>query len=306
MRESGKIVFQEKELNKLQAYEILIRTKACGICKADIDAFKGEVKGNYLDNPGHEIVGIVEDAGGEVKESKPGDKVVAVGSGGFSDYFKVNENMVAKIPDEVKEWEYWVAEPIACVVNGIRSMQIQPGDTVILIGCGYMGLLLAQGLPKEYIAHFLTIDIDEKRLKLAQEFGADTTLNPSRTDVAKYIEEKVGKVDVVIEATGVEGILNMATGLVRRGGKLVIFGTHMKGEIMDVNQWHIKGLWVINTIPGLSVNFSKDLADAVKLMIKGTFNQKKLITHKFKFQDAGQAFDSILEDVSYIKGVILF
>jgi len=308
MKKPGKLTFQQVDLDKLAFNEVLIRTKACGICKLDINSFTGKIKGDYLKRPGHEGVGIVEEVGKEVYGLKPGDKVAAVGAGAFGTYFKAKRDMVAKIPQGTEEFEYWIAEPVACVVNAVRATSIQPGDTVVIIGCGYMGLLLTQALPKEYITHLFCIDIDDERLGLAKEFGADTILNSNQTDVVEYIKDKIGEVDVVIEAAGVKGTLDIATQLLRKGGKLVIFGYHVDKEIVNTGAWHVKGLWVLNPSPMLSSNFSKDFQDAVKLMKKGTFNQKKLITHKFAFSEIQEAFSFISKNKpsDYIKGVITY
>ncbi|TKJ47740.1 hypothetical protein CEE34_02195 [Candidatus Aerophobetes bacterium Ae_b3a] len=307
MKEPGKIMFRDVDLGKLKPNEILVRTKACGICKFDINAFSGKIKDSYLDEPGHEGVGIIEEVGEEVGELKPGDKVAALGRGAFGNYFKASKNMVAKIPQETEDFEYWMAEPVACVVNGLRSTIIQPGDTVAIIGCGYMGLLLTQGLPKEYITHLFCIDINDERLELAKEFGADTILNSIQTDAVEYIKSEKGEVDVVIEAAGAQGTSDIATELLRKGGKLIIFGHHVEKELVDMGAWHMKGLRILNPSPMLSSDFSKDFQDAVKLMKRGTFAQKKLITHTFAFLEIQKAFSFVSsKPPHYIKGVILY
>ena len=307
IKEPRKIIFRDVDLGKLKPNEILVRTKVCGICKFDINAFSGKIKDSYLNELGHEGVGIVEKVGEEVGEFKPGDKVAAVGRGAFGKCFRANENMAAKIPQETEDFEYWIAEPVACVVNGLRSTTIQPGDTVAVIGCGYMGLLLTQGLPKEYIAHLFCIDMDDERLELAREFGADTILNSIQTNVVEYIKSEKGEVDVVIEAAGAKGTSDIATELLRKGGKFIIFGHHVEEELVDMGAWHMKGLRILNPSPMLSSNFSKDFQDAVKLMKRGTFAQKKLITHTFAFSEIQKAFSFISsKPPHYIKGVILY
>jgi len=307
IQKPGKIIFHKTNSGRLKPDEALIRTKACGICKLDINSFIGKFKDSYSHHPGHEGVGIIEEVGKDVQEFKTGDKVAAVGSGAFGTYFKAHQDMVAKIPQEIKDFEYWISEPCACVVNGLRAVNIQPGDIVVIIGCGYMGLLLIQGIPKNFVSHLFCIDVDDKKLQLAKKFGADTILNPNHVDVVDYIRNQVGEVDIVIEAAGVKGTLEVATKLLRQGGKLSIFGYHIDPEIIDTGTWHAKGLWVLNPSPMLSLNFSKDFQDAVKLMRKGVFTQQQLITHKFPFPKIQEAFSFIASNPSdYIKGVILF
>lgn len=307
MKKPGKLTFQRVNLGRLASNEILIRTKACGICRLDINSFAGKIEGDYLENLGHEGVGIVEKIGEEVGGFKLGDKVAALGRGAFGTYFKACKDMAAKIPQETVNFGYWIAEPSACVVNALRSTTVQPGDTVVIIGCGYMGLLLIQALPKEYITHLFCIDIDDERLELAKEFGADTILNSIQIDVVEYIKSEVGEVDIVIEAAGVKKTLDIATELLRKGGKLIIFGYHIEKELVDTGAWHTKGLWVVNSSPMLSSDFSKDFQDAVRLIKKGTFAQKHLITHRFTFSEIQEAFSFISsKPPNYIKGAILY
>jgi len=294
------------ELGGLGRDEVLIETKACGICMGDIYVYEGKLPGGRV--MGHEGVGIVAEVGEDVENVKTGDVVTTLGGPAFAEHYKTKSRNVAKIPSNVEDYALWISEPLACVVNGIRGASIEIGDDVCLIGCGYMGLLLLQAMPKNYINNLIALDIRDERLELARDFGAEHVLNPQKVDPVKGVKEIIGGgVDIVIEASGAYGTLNLATDLVKPGGKLVIFGRHVIDEKVPTEKWHIMGLKVLNTAPSFSSNFNKDFHDAVNLLRKGVFNQKRLITHRFSFEDSETAFkEASKKPPDYIKGVIIF
>lgn len=296
----------EIDIDKLKRDEVLIETKACGICMTEVHVFDGRLPGGQL--AGHEGVGVVIEVGEDADNVKSGDKVTTLGGPAFADLYKTSKQNVAKIPENVEDFAYWISEPLACVVNGIRGSEIQVAENVCIVGCGYMGLLMIQVMPKTIINNLIALDIRNERLKLAKEFGADFTLNPREVDVVKEARDIIGgEADVVIEASGTPGTLSLATELVRTGGKLVIFGYHAEDEVLPTGKWHEKALRVLNTSPPFSANFEKDFYDAVKLLKKGVFDQRPLITHRFSLEDIEEAFKTASEKPkNYIKGVVTF
>jgi len=294
------------ELGDLGRDEVLIETKACGICMGDIYVYRGDLPGGRV--MGHEGVGVVAEIGEDVENVKVGDKVTTLGGPAFAEYYKTKSRNVAKIPFDVEDYALWISEPLACAVNGIRGASIEIGDNVCLIGCGYMGLLLLQAMPKNYINNLIALDIRDERLELAEKFGAEYVLNPQVGDPVKRAKEIMGgDADVVIEASGAHGTLYLATDLVKPGGKIVIFGRHVVDEKVPTEKWHTMGLRILNTAPLFSSNFNKDFHDAVNLLKKGVFNQERLITHRFPFEDPESAFkEASKKPLDYIKGVIIF
>ncbi len=282
--------------------------KACGICKYDIKCFEGKVDSpRYNNAPGHEGVGIVEEVGIGVEDIKPGDNVTSMAHGGaMAEYFIAERNAIAKIPDGVKAYEYWVAEPVACAVCALRLLRIEPGDRVVVVGCGYMGLLLIQGLPKEFVSKIVAVDIDESRLELARRYGADEVVNANSSEfVAAVTDSLAGEADIVIEAVGLPGLISKATGMTRMGGRLCIFGHHDRDEAVPTDAWHMKGIEVLNTTPFASKNFHKDLVDAVKLMDKKVFDQTELISKTYPFADIGRAMKETSSKASELIKTVL-
>ena len=284
--------------------EVLIRMKACGICKYDVKTYKN-LKENpaYSRRPGHEGVGIVEEVGPGAGDFKPGDKVATIYLGGaMADMYLADLQSVAPIPDSVDRFELWFAEPVTCVVAALRLLRIEPGDNVVLIGSGYMGVMLLQGLPKNYLHHLIVSEPVSERRKLAEKHGAGVVVNPETENVPEAVYDICGgPADLVIEASGEPGTIEEGTKMLRNGGKLCIFGHHAVDEVVPTNDWHMHGIHVLNTTPFMSEDFHRDLVDAVHLMERGVFDQSDLITHVYPFEDAGRAIE---ETVQHPDGMI--
>jgi len=136
--------------------------------------------------------------------------------------------------------------PIVCVVNALRSLPIRFGDSAAVVGTGFMGLLLIQGLKHMGLEILAGIDINDERLKLAKLFGADIVLNPNEIDIEREAMKITGGrgFDIVVEATGNPSGVGIATKLVRRRGILGIFSYHRvileTPEALHHLLWHSK------------------------------------------------------------------
>jgi threonine dehydrogenase-like Zn-dependent dehydrogenase len=281
---SGKMSAERARIESPGPGQVLVQMKACGICHYDTKCFKKPQQDPvYSARPGHEGVGIIAEVGAGVTDLRPGDKVTSVTFGGaLSEMYLAERDTVARIPAEVETYEQWISEPIACVVNCLRHLGIEPGDDVVVLGSGYMGLLLIQGLPKEYIHTLIAIDVLDDRLALAKKYGAGRTVNAAKEDPVKAVQDITGrKVDLVIEAAGVPGAISQATDMLRNGARLCMFAHHAVDEVVPTNAWHMKGLHVMNTTPFTSKSFPKDLVDAVRLMEQGRFSQQDLISRLY-------------------------
>jgi len=136
------------------------------------------------------------------------------------------------------------------------------------MGCGCVGLLL-QATPIRFMINIVALDIRDERLDLARVFGAEYALNPRRCDPVREVEEIMGgKADVVIEASGAPGTLNLAIFILKHCGKLVISGRHVIDERIPLEKWHTFGFKVFNISP----SSSRDFHDTVKLLRKGVFD----------------------------------
>src|SRR5690554_311881 len=149
--EPNKVEIRKVDLPEPNYNEVQIEVKAVGVCAWDSYLYQGISSPRPLPyRLGHEAVGIIRKVGSDVKNFKPGDKVFcASGSNDMmAEAINLREECIARIPDDVEDYAKWVLEPTVCVVNLLHKTQIEPGDSVVLVGAGYMGLLTLQGLIK--------------------------------------------------------------------------------------------------------------------------------------------------------------
>ncbi len=355
----GTVELGEMSLASVGPEDVLIRVTVGGICMFDVGTFRGTLKLPFPRYAGHEGAGVIEEVGERVDTVHPGDLVTFNSSPCFARYHVAKATNVARVAPGTTDLALWISEPCACSTNGVRSARIEPGDDVVLIGAGYMGLLLVQGLPKEIMRHFVVVDVDDRRLQLARAFGAEIVINSTHQDALREVQrltstrdatlpkaeraalaklldrpeseleqitldlsqegyERLGSAegrvhdnftaaelslaehalhrvdcgaDVVIEAAGAPGTLDLASRMLRTGGRLSIFAFHTKREEVPTPLWHMAGLEVQNPAPGFSRNWHEDWRDAVRLLHKGVYRQAELITHRFPHTDAQHALE---------------
>lgn len=304
--EQGKIETTEINLPDPGPGELLVEVKANGICRGDIALFTGQLNNGYPLFHGHEPAGIVAEVGPQVEDFKPGDRVALLASPSYRRYCVAKAARAIKIPDQPADLALWVSEPVACAVNGVHGSNFRAGDKVALIGCGYMGLLILQGMPREILGRLIVADPDPSRRALAEGLGARETYDPTQTDLVELAQE-IGGFDVVIEASGAKGTLLTSTDMVRRGGVLNIFAWHHGETTVPTTKWHLKGLRVLNTAPGFAEDFGICFRGAIALLGTGRIDQQRLISHRFPMAQAQQAFELAAgRKDGYIKGVITF
>ncbi|MEM7034002.1 MAG: zinc-binding dehydrogenase [Chloroflexota bacterium] len=283
--------------------EIQLTSGACGICSWDIATCKMGDKMSPMAPPGHEGVGYVSKIGAEVTGFKEGDRVTG---GGFSLTRNVAVDRVHRIPDSDLADQYWIVEPVSCAVTGLDRCNLRPGNKVVLIGSGFMGLLLLQGLLHSPLDGIVVIDIVQSRLDLAKQMGAAETYNAAEMDSADLCAMlKAREIDVVLDSTGSQPGLDMATDIVKRGGLINIFGW-IKGQraSFDPTKWHLGGFSVVNSAPA-SQKFPPFPA-AIRLIHQGVFDLKPLVTHTSSLNDYPALMGQILTgDADYIKGVVM-
>jgi len=293
----GNVEVEDQEIAPLQPWEILVKTKYNGICAFEIHTYTGELPIDWFPTVmGHEAVGTVIEVGKDVTRFRVGDKVSTLGFSNYRDYYTVWEGHASKIPDDEEHMEYWLGEPTACAVNGIRLIEERSaGNKVTVIGCGFMGMLLIQ-LGVKRGMEIIARDLNPERMELAMRYGA-------KNDAPAESSQ-----DVVIECSGSEQGLTAAEYFVRNGGVLALFAHHLPTRVCNTNLWHMKGLDVLNATPAASRDWTRDFQEAVQYIRDGVFDLKPLITHYFDPNSPQAALDTITKQrpADYIKGVFQF
>jgi len=287
---------------------VQIELKACGLCRADINFFTGKLP---LEKPalvGHEGVGVVSKLGPQVEGLAVGDYVTAAAGGLFARRTNSPAGAVTPLPPDVETWEHWLGEPVACVVGALDQCRVGFADRVAVVGTGFMGLLLLQGLRHEPTRELIAVDPRPDRRRLANSIGADLVLDPTDEGDIPTLERlsRVGA-DVVFECAGTQDAVALASNSVRSGGTLCIFSWHMGPRTLDLGRWHTHGIRVLNVSPASVANFRQLLAPAVAGMRRGIFNLEPLVTHTAPVEDAQQLFETAAEAPDgFVKGAVLF
>ncbi len=300
--DDGSIELFEREVPDPGTDEIQIEGGACGICSWDVVTAKLGNQMHPMAPPGHEGVGYVAKIGDGVTGFKEGDRVAG---GGFANVRNLSAQRVFKIPESDLPDEYWIVEPVSCAVTGIDHCQIQPGNRIVLVGCGFMGLLILQGLLRYPLDDLIVLDIVQSRLDLAQQLGVGEVYNTAEADPQDLSRElKSRDIDVVVDTSGSQAGLDLSTDIVKRGGRINLFGW-LKGQTasFDPTKWHLGGFTVVNSAPASKLRDTFE--PAIRLIHKGIIDLKPLVTHTATLEDyPGLMAQIVAGDESYIKGVV--
>ncbi|AWT59284.1 MAG: putative zinc-type alcohol dehydrogenase-like protein YdjJ [Candidatus Moanabacter tarae] len=298
-KDDGKIELFEKVVPDPGPGEVQVQGGACGICSWDIATAKYGRQFKPMAPPGHEGVGYVVKVGSEIRNLREGDRVAG---GGFSTKRNLLESRVRKIPQSDLPDEYWIVEPVSCIVTGIDHCRIKPGDRIALIGCGFMGQLLLQVLIRSPLDSLVAIDVIRSRLDLAEDIGVAEVYEADQVDPVELHDRGF---DVVIDTSGSQDGLSLATDIVRPGGLINLFGW-IKGKKanFDPTKWHLGGFTVVNSSP--TAKTRETFGPAIRLIQKGIIRLKPLVTHTSTLDDYPVLMEKIVSgDKSYVKGVVL-
>jgi len=328
---------EEVPLPKIGPEEVLLRVKACGFCTTDV--FKAKYKrvkpGTVL---GHEISGEVSDVGEKVTNLKIGDRVAVlhhapcnacyfclrgqedlceqyrkggVIPGGFSEYIKVLPELakktVFKIPDHLSYVEASMTEPTACCVKALKKCNMHPSDTLLVIGDGPMGVLLA--VMGRYFAASKVIlsGHHDFRLEKARELGVDFVVNSKREGLEGRVKELTeGKgADVVIMALASTHMAEEALKLARDGGRVCLFG-----DFRDVPEppMQIPPDFIISKDRALFGSWGSAPSDyeiALRMISSGRVPVKQLITHTVPLDNFHEALDLLEKREESLRVVVL-
>jgi threonine dehydrogenase-like Zn-dependent dehydrogenase len=300
--DDGSIELIEQEIGDPQPGEVQLSGGACGICSWDIATARYGKEMHPKAPAGHEGVGYVAKVGKGVTNLREGDRVAG---GGFATVRNLAAERVYKVPDSPLADEFWIVEPVSCAVTGLDHCRLQPGQRVALIGCGFMGQLILQGLLHAPLAELVVIDIADNRLALAAKQGATETINSAQVDRAELVASlKARNFDVVVDTTGSQPALDLATDIVRRGGLINLFGW-IKGSsaTFDPTKWHLVGFSLVNSSP--SSRLRDPFPPAIDLIHNGIFDLRPLVTHTVPLADYPDLMAEILSGGGgYVKGVV--
>ena len=275
--------------------------------------------------PGYELVGTVvaigEEAAAEggagglaslqpksavlankASDFKVGDRVVCLGE--HAEYACLPAEFVTKIPDHVPSEEATLTVLGNTAMQAVRRGAIEFGDTVAVLGAGVLGYLVACEAKLAGAGRVIVIDMDNSRLEIAKNGGADLVLNPSEVDVIQAVKDYTGiMADVVFEATGVKGTEQTALDLVRDRGRVVIVGWHTDCMNFQFGDFYFKEVTLMATraggpdagMPYAYVRWTADQMrnHAMDLIAQGKLNGKFFKPSVFKPEQIVEVYEMI-------------
>lgn len=280
--------------------EVRIRVRGCGVCGSDMGPWKGFPGMGYPlqpGAPGHEVFGTVESAGPGVQGLAAGQPVTALTYRAYAEYDLARADSVIPLPEALAGRPV-LGEPVACAVNVMRRSGVREGETVVLLGTGFLGTLLLQLLKRHKPGRVIAVSRRRMDPALAERLGVE---------VLTYEDEVPGGADVVIEATGKQGPLDLAGNLVRVRGRLIVAGYHQDGpRTVDMQLWNWNGIDVINAHERDPAVYRSGMEEGVRLLAAGELDLEPLITHTFPLAEINQAFRMTEErPEGFLKSVVL-
>ncbi|WP_230679921.1 MDR/zinc-dependent alcohol dehydrogenase-like family protein [Pontibacter rufus] len=294
------------------AGQVRIRLEGCGLCASNIPVWEGREWFSYpadAGNPGHEGWGVVDAVGEGVNNVQPGDRVAALSYNAYAAYDMADADKVVKLPDTLAGKPF-PGEPLGCAMNIFKRSDIAEGQTVAILGIGFLGALLVQ-LAKHAGARVIAISQREFSLETAKACGADEVI--PMDDHYKIIE-KVKELtngsfcERVVECTGKEWPLNLAGELCAERGKLIIAGFHQDGmRQVNVQLWNWRGLDVINAHERDPQEYIKGIKAAITAVESGIIKPEKLYTHTYAMDNIAEAFGALARRPDgFVKALITY
>jgi L-iditol 2-dehydrogenase len=323
----GDLRIEQVPVPVLREDEALIRVKAVGICGSDPDRIMRKGTYSFPLIPGHEFSGMVEQAATSDSEWSRGDRVVVsplipcyqcdscrsghygqcdsysyLGSrtdGAFAEFVKAPIQNLVALPEEVSFAQGAVVEPAAVVNHGVRRVGIKSGDSVVVMGCGTLGLLALQFARIEGASVVLAADIDEEKLELARRLGADDAVDASRVDPVETIRKLTGGKGpkVAVETAGVAETQEQCLRVVQKQGRVLYLGTAHREVVLPAETFE-KILRSELTLFGSWNSFSapfpgEEWRSTVDHIARGELNVQALITHSLPLTEAPRVFEDL-------------
>lgn len=277
-----------------------VRLEGCGVCGSNLPVWEGRPWLEYPREPGapgHEGWGVVDAVGDGVTLVAPGDRVAALSYHAFADYDVVDAGSLVKLPREL-DGKPFPGEALGCAVNVLRRSGIERGSVVAVIGVGFLGALVLQ-MAARAGARVIAVSRRAFALEIARSFGAEETLELGDAGpIAERLKGLTGGwlCDVVVEAAGVQGPLDLAGELTRERGRLVIAGYHQDGpRQVNMQMWNWRGIDVINAHERDAAVYLEGMRLAADAVARGELDPSPLYTHRFGLERLGEAMDAACE-----------
>ncbi|HEY92008.1 MAG TPA: zinc-binding dehydrogenase [Dehalococcoidia bacterium] len=310
---------------------VVVKVRASGICGSDLHPYKLSITKMVL---GHESSGDVVAVGRNVSHIHEGDRVAAINirpcgkcywcrherqeictrlkwppsptmPGAMAEYVSIpftrvgNYDTVVRLPDSLSYEQGATVEPLSIALFSITRAQVQPEDTVVVLGAGMIGLCVAQVLKAIGVSRIIISGRRSKRLELARASGADVVVDAATEDIVPVVKEVTSGAgaDVVVECAGVQVTFDQAMRIVRRDGKVVMLGIFEKDVTWSPNIPINRNTTMIGCL-------GEDFPGTVDLLATGRADTRPFITHEFPLDRVQEAFETQLTADGAVKVLV--
>lgn len=310
--------------------KVVIKVGYCGICGSDIPRYFNGGVHSFPQILGHEFSGIVDEVGEDVTKLKVGDRVAVaplvpcgecefcqqgepalckkysfIGSredGAMAEYVAAPEINCFKIPNQLSLKEAALVEPLTVAIHGVDRVNVHAGATVLVLGAGTIGLLTLLTLRAKGAGKIIVVDLNEEKLQLAKEIGADVIINPLKDSMDQYFETNE-QPEIVYETAGSNITQVQAIEYVAKRGKVVYIGTckkdiTFKPEVFEKilrGELEIRGSWMSYSSPFPGYEWQA----ALRYMATKEIDVTPLITGEFELEDKEIPFNKMIEKDSH-------
>jgi L-iditol 2-dehydrogenase len=297
--------------------ELLVAVTLVGICGSDLHAYHGRHPFIELPVvPGHEFAGTVVDAGSQVSDFSPGQRVTVEPSlvcgvcyncthgryniceqlkvigcqspGAMAEFLTVPASKALHLPDEVNWDQAVMVEPLAVAVHAARIAQFGQGAKVLVLGAGTIGLMVLQAVKAMGAGRVVVSDLLQDRLDLALDLGADAVVNPATIDLGSALDRALGpeRADVIFECVGIAATARDAVRVARKGTRIVLAGVFEEEVSLNLGLVQDHELELLGTL----MYAGDDFSIALEMLAQGKVRAEPLITHRFPLDQAARAF----------------
>ncbi|CAG1016823.1 L-iditol 2-dehydrogenase [Anaerolineales bacterium] len=325
LENKGALTYKDVPTPEAGPGHVRLKVKAISICGSDIKRF---VDGHrmYPLILGHETSGVIDSIGSGVAESYIGKHAAIIPlvpcfeceqcqrgyysachsysfigsrqSGGFAEYVDLPERNVFILPDELPFEHAALIEPSTVARHMLTLGDFKSGQTVVVFGVGSIGLMLVQWLRILGAQKIVVSDLLEDNLKIAAKVGAHITLNPSKVDVIKEVQRRIGDgADLTLEATGVPQVLEQTISVTRPRGKIVLAGNQPLDKSLPltfIENMMRKEISLNGCFMSYSAPFpGHEWTDTITALLDGSLDMDTMISHRYSLSKAPEVFGKI-------------
>jgi 2-desacetyl-2-hydroxyethyl bacteriochlorophyllide A dehydrogenase len=325
----GEVALRDVDRPVCGPEDVVVRSRAAGVCRTDLEVLRGELDLRWVRYPcvpGHEWSGEVAEVGDRVEDLAPGERVVCEGiipcgrcrrcragdtnlcenydqlgftrTGGYGEFVLVPARVVHRLPEHIGFDEAVLVEPASVVMRALERVRLAAGEAVGVVGAGTLGSLAIVLARLAGPARIVAYGIRPEELELARRLGADETFDVSAA------EPLLGELDLVIETAGAVPAVELATRLVREGGRVALLGIAGEGAMLGslpADRVALRDLELIGSVAYTSAIWTR----VVALLADRRIDLSPIVTHRFALEDFERAFELMENREGIVAKIVL-